>query len=140
ADDFIEERGPLAAEPLEHLSSVGADAFFNSVHDALVSKAQCLPGISMLAQQQGDAKARLALASRVGATESCPTGFARQAERVEPCRIVAIDASRKDRALPGRRRQFESVECCHHRAQAVNAREPMGRVHAVPREQESLEI
>ena len=47
-----------------------------------------------------------------------PRDAARKAERIQPRRIVADDARRKDRALPGAGRRFEALKVGDHARQA----------------------
>src|SRR4029077_12325456 len=69
-----------------------------------------------------------------------PACFACQTECVEPGRIVVVEARRQYGAFPRGGWQLESVQPADDRSQAIDARETMERIHAVPRQQESLKV
>ena len=69
-----------------------------------------------------------------------PANLASQAERVDHRRVVTVDARGQDGALPAVRRQLESVQLLEDRPKAVDAAQPMLRVHVLPREQEPHEV
>jgi hypothetical protein len=72
--------------------------------------------------------------------EPRPGDLPRQAEHVEHARIVTIDAGRQHRSFPCGSGQLETVEHRHGLAQSVRPRQPIGRVHVLPLEQEPHEI
>ena len=69
-----------------------------------------------------------------------PADAAREAERVEPRRIVADDARRKDRALPGAGRRFEALKVGDHARQARLAVELAAGPDVLPAEEEAQEV
>ena len=69
-----------------------------------------------------------------------PRRLAREAQHVEPRRIVVLEAGGQHGAFPGAGRQFDAVERRQHAAKAVDAGQVVRLGDAVPDEQKALEI
>src|SRR5262249_19517761 len=69
-----------------------------------------------------------------------PGGAAAEATLVEPGRLIALEARRKDLALPRRRRRFETLDLPDQRVERLRAFHARIGAHVLPGEQKAQEI
>src|SRR5262245_50786130 len=100
--------------------------------------AQRVPIARVRAQEQRDGRGsdHMSRSTR----QSGPAHFTRQAQRVEPGRLVALEPRRQYVALPGARGQLETVELRKHRTQTLETAQAAPRLDVLPHEEEVHEL
>ena len=74
------------------------------------------------------------------AAQPAPRHLAREAELVEPPRLVARHPGGKHLALPARRGQLEAFELLDDAGEPLAAMEPEPRAHVLPGEEEAHQV
>ena len=132
--------GPRSRSDAQHRTCAVREVLFQGVGLASIGESPRVPGVGMLAEKQRDADGRVPARRTLRAGQPRPPGFARQAQHIQPRRIVPIEPRRKDRAFPGRSRQLDTVELRQDRPEPVDSGQVMRLVNAMPDKQETLEI
>ena len=140
ADQFIEERGAVAADRVrDHLRARGQRNFLN--------EGAPVPVLGIAPREQCDRRAAhrcgAALAVRaitIARRQPPPSDAAGEAAVVEPLGLVAGKPRGQDFALPGRGGRGEALELLHQRLDRLGAFHAGVIRHALPREQETQEV
>ena len=136
--NIAEERRAPAAQHVEHRLALSVSCLPDR------RPRERLPGVGVLAEEERDRRpgSQLRGFGELGRSrrQARPADFAGQAEHVEHRRVVAVEAGRKHRALPGRSGKLEAVELRERPRAGRRGRSADRRIDVLPAEEEAHEV